>query len=432
MRRKPGAGAGRRQAGTRVFWILMTLSVASALSGQAVLPSHSPLGAQEAYTLQDLLQLGREGNPSLLALRAQEAASMANRRDAGRFQNPEFEYEWGEGESFEGGGEKTLSEFSFRQTIDNPISRHYRLGALNEEAQAASEDVRFGALGVDYEIRQHFFRILSLGEFVRLAQLNEQALAEVRDLIELRARVGEVRDLEAIRLRVEHMRAQNEVQGAELELDQFRKHLNMFLGHALPGDFRLEGELASDLQVPDFEGLVEALLPQHPLLQRADRYRKAADRSVKASQFGWFPSPTLSATSAQELDGDIFKLGIGLQIPLWNFSRAAVERERQTLRQTEHEQEGVRLEIEAALMIHHNHLLMHQRTLQLFQEGLLEEAEMSMQIAEISYREGEISLIEYLDARRTYQSIQIEYHQALFDWNRELAELERAAGGGIL
>ena len=267
---------------------------------------------------------------------------------------------------------------------------------------------------------------------MRLARLNAEALEEVRGLIELRARVGEVRDLEAIRLRVEHMRAQNQVQAAELELEQFRKHLNMFLGSLLPEDYALVGDLDSDLQVPDFDLLVEEYLPRHPLVQRADRYRMAAGRSVKASQFGWFPSPVVSATSARELDGDIFKIGVGLQIPLWNFSRAAVDRERQILRQTEYEQEGTRLELEAALMIHHNHLLIHRRTLQLFQDGLLEEAEMSMEIAEVSYREGEISLIEYLDARRTYQSIQIEYQQALFDWNRELAELDRAAGGGIL
>ena len=90
------------------------------------------------------------------------------------------------------------------------------------------------------------------------------------------------------------------------------------------------------------------------------------------------------------------------------------------------------MELEANLLTHHNHLLLHRETLRLFEEGLLEEAEVSMQIAEVSYREGEISLVEYLDARRTHRSIQIEFQQALYDWNRELAELERAAGGGIL
>ena len=86
----------------------------------------------------------------------------------------------------------------------------------------------------------------------------------------------------------------------------------------------------------------------------------------------------------------------------------------------------------AQLMIHHNHLRLLDRTLDLFREGLLEEADVSMAIAETSYREGEISLVEYLDARRTYQSIQMEFQVALFDWNREFSELDRVAGGGVL
>jgi outer membrane protein TolC len=388
--------------------------------------------AQESYSLADLLRIGRERNPNLLSLRAEQDARVAGRRDAARFQNPELEYEAGEGDLFESGTIKSVRELSVRQTIENPLARHYRLEALQYEVEAAGEEVRFGTLGVDLEVRLHFYRILYLGELLVLARLNEEELAEVSGLIEARARAGEVRDLEAIRLRVEHMRAQNQVQAAELELAQFRQHLDMFLGNVLPDSFVLEGELTADLRVPELDQLENEVLPQHPLLQQAARRRDAAGQQVKESQVGWFPDPVFSASSARELDGDIFKLGLGFEIPLWNFSRAAVERDRQTFRQFEHREEGLRLELQAELMIHHNHLHLHRQTLQLFQEGLLQEAEASMEIAEISYREGEVSFVEYLDALRTYQSIQIEFQQALYDWNRELAELDRAAGGGIL
>jgi cobalt-zinc-cadmium efflux system outer membrane protein len=88
--------------------------------------------------------------------------------------------------------------------------------------------------------------------------------------------------------------------------------------------------------------------------------------------------------------------------------------------------------LEANLLIHHNHLRLYRQALRLFEEGLLEEAEASMEIAEASYREGEISFMDYLDARRTYQSIQIEHRQALYDWHLERATLDWAAGGGTL
>lgn len=393
---------------------------------------HSPACGQESYTLEDLLRIGRERNPDLLALRAEHDALAAGRRDSGRFQNPELEFETGEGDPFESDGSKTVRELAIHQVIENPLVRHYRLGSLENEVTAAAEDARFGAVEVDYQVRLHFNRILFLEEMARLARLNEEALEEVRGLIETRARLGEVRELEAIRLRVEHLRARNSVQAADMELDQFRRHLNMFLGNVLPEDFTLDGALDADLQLPDLAQLNEDVLPRHPLLQAAAKQREAAGQQVKVSQFRWIPDPVISATSAKELDGDIFRLGIGFQLPLFNQSRAAVERDRQTLKRMEHREEGLLLELQAELMIHHNLLRLHRQTLALFEEGLLEEAEASMEIAETSYREGEISFIEYLDARRTYQSIQIEFHQALYDWNRELAELDRAVGGGIL
>ncbi len=391
-----------------------------------------PESPEEAYSLTDLLRLGRELHPELLSLRAQRDALTAGRRDASRFQNPELAYGAGTGEPFGSSETRSIRELVLQQTLENPVARHYRLAALEAEVEAAEEGVRAGTLEVDREIRRHFYGILYLGEVLELARLNEEALGEVRELIETRARAGEVRELEAIRLRVEHMKAQNELQAAELELAQFRQHLNLFLGGVLPEDYALEGELTADLGVPEWKDLKERLLPRHPLLQQAEKHREAASRRAGVSRFGWIPSPVLSAASGREMDGDIFKLGIGLQIPLWNQSRAAVERDRQILRQREHEKETLRMELEANLMIHHNRLLLDRQALVLFQEGLLEEADASMDIAETGYREGEISLVEYLDAHRTSRSIQIEYLQALYDWNQELAELDRAAGGGIL
>jgi cobalt-zinc-cadmium efflux system outer membrane protein len=265
-----------------------------------------------------------------------------------------------------------------------------------------------------------------------LGRLNEEALGAIRGLIETRAELGEVRELEAIRLRVEHLRARNEVEATEIELDQFRKHLNTFLGKALPSDYALEGELSSEAFDPDLGQLVREVLSRHPALQKVAREREGAEAEAKESRLGWLPDPVLTGSFRSELDGEVRTFGIGFQVPLWNQSRAAVDRDRLRVEALEHREEALTFEVEAQLLIHQNHLRLNRQTLRLFQEGLLTEAEASMAIAETSYRQGEISFVEYLDSRRTYHSIQIDYQQALFDWNRERAEFDRAAGGGIL
>jgi cobalt-zinc-cadmium efflux system outer membrane protein len=389
-----------------------------------------PAPAQESFALEDLLRIGRERNPTVQALRAGHAAAEAGRRASGRWENPELEYEWGSGDPRDGGSSRSLSGFSARQTLENPLTRHFRLGVLELQAEAAGEDVRSGILEVEFEIRMHYYRILFLQELVVLARLNEEALSEIRTLIETRAQVGEVRELEAIRLRVEHMRARNEMEAAELELDQFRRHLNTFLGNVLPVDFSLEGTLDASLPDPDLDHLTRNVLPSHPALVKAAMERESAQKALRESQLGWLPDPVLLGSARKELDGEVRTFGVGLRIPLWNQSRAAADESRNQVRAAEYEEEALRLELEAELLIHHNHLRLYRQTLRLFEEGLLGEAEESMEIAETSYRQGEISFMEYLDARRTYHSIQLQREQALFDWNVERAMLDRASGGG--
>jgi len=391
-----------------------------------------PATAQERYSLDDLLRIGREQNPTVLAAKAEQSAMEAFRRASGRWENPELELEWGTGSPRDGAGDRSLSMISVRQVLENPFTRRHRLGAIQTEATAAAEAVRSRSLDVELEIRMHFYRILFLGEMTRLASLNEEALGEIRALIEVRAQAGEVRELDAIRLRVEHMRARNEVEAANMELDQYRRHLNTFLGNVLPGGFVLEGSLEAEADLPDLEALTREVLPTHPEIVAAALERESARKSLREKELAWLPDPVVSGSAGQELDGEVRMLGVGLRIPLWNQSRAAADELRQRLRAAEHEEEALRLELEATLLIHHNHLRLNRQTLTLFEEGLLEEAETSMEIADTSYRQGEISFLDYLDARRTYHSIQIQYQQALLEWNVERATLDRAAGGGTL
>jgi cobalt-zinc-cadmium efflux system outer membrane protein len=393
------------------------------------LGSVQPLNGQESYSLEDLLRMGRENSPLVLALRAEHSALDAARRHAGRWENPELAFDWGTGTPFDGGADRSLSGFTVMQELENPFTRHYRMGAFQARVESKAEDVKAGILDVEYEIRLHFYRVLYLMELVELASLNEEALSEIRALIETRAALGEVRELEAIRLRVEHLRARNELEAAKMQLDQNRSHLNTLLGKALPEGYRLEGTLAVNATEPDLARLTQEVLPTHPALQKAGIEREVATQELRESQTGWVPNPVLSGSSRTEMDGDVLSFGIGFKLPLWNQSRAATLRARETLNLTEYREEATRLELEAQLMIHHNHLRLIRQTLSLFEEGLLAEAEESMVITEVSYRAGEVSFMEYLDARRTYHSILNQRQQALYDWNVESAALDRAAGG---
>lgn len=63
-----------------------------------------------------------------------------------------------------------------------------------------------------------------------------------------------------------------------------------------------------------------------------------------------------------------------------------------------------------------------------FQDGMLEEAKAILDGKTYSYRRGETSLLEVLDAQRTFNEIQQKYYETLFHYAASLIELEKAAG----
>lgn len=69
-----------------------------------------------------------------------------------------------------------------------------------------------------------------------------------------------------------------------------------------------------------------------------------------------------------------------------------------------------------------------QKQVLLFNTGLLAEAKAIMDGKIYSYQRGEVSLLEVLNAQRTYNEVQQNYYQTLYNQAAALVELERAAG----
>ncbi|MGD1025441.1 MAG: TolC family protein [Candidatus Sulfotelmatobacter sp.] len=75
------------------------------------------------------------------------------------------------------------------------------------------------------------------------------------------------------------------------------------------------------------------------------------------------------------------------------------------------------------LALAHNHSIKATRTL-IFQNP----AQDSRDISEYAYRRGAASLLDFLDAERSYRSLQLAYRQALTSYMTALEQLKEAVG----
>ena len=65
---------------------------------------------------------------------------------------------------------------------------------------------------------------------------------------------------------------------------------------------------------------------------------------------------------------------------------------------------------------------------QLFQSGYLKQSEDSRDISEYAYKRGAASLLDYLDAERSYRATQLAYRQSLANFMLSLEQLRESVG----
>ena len=64
----------------------------------------------------------------------------------------------------------------------------------------------------------------------------------------------------------------------------------------------------------------------------------------------------------------------------------------------------------------------------LYRSGYLDQAQQSRDISEYAYRHGAASLLDFLDAERSYRATQLAYRQALSSYLLSLEQLRQAIG----
>ncbi|MFW6159937.1 MAG: TolC family protein, partial [Acidobacteriota bacterium] len=378
--------------------------------------------------LDKLLSLALKQNPTLQARRNQTLAEEDAYKALRKLPNPSIALEKGRGESFDGDISRDIQGLTLSQVIKNPVSWHFRVEAAEKGWQAASELYRLTELELICQIKQKCYSIWLLRNKRNLSEKKTASIKQMSQLIRKRAELGEVKPLDALKLQVEFLLARNELKEMETELQIARDQLNEFLGGLLPSEFTIKGDLKFFPSLLEENQMVNKALLAHPLIKEKESRVAQIENHLAAEKWSRLPDLELSAFSRKELHGKISGFGLSLDLPLWNLKSKEISRAENLLQVEKKELEALRLNLISRVEAELRRLNLSEETILVFQEGLLKQAEASLDIAEISYQEGEISLLEFLDAQRTFYTILNDYQDALFRWNANRAALEKTIG----
>lgn len=387
----------------------LRFSISSLLSLAAVTIASAALADESVLTIDDLIAETLAANPELAIYQAEIDAVRGERRQAGRWANPEFSLEAGHKRVRGSAGAGAAEGVVWAASVAQPIEFRERL-ALRKAI--ADRNVELAELGVEH------FRLLLANQVRRLASAlyAARAAADAADEVAVRAQelteavlqreVGgispllESRILESSALGLQRRRqeARQTYQHALIELNQLRD---------------VPAETPVRLAEPPFAS--PELPPVDELIRRAwETAFEAKAREVELEQQGFrlrlernerYPAITVAPFISQEAAGEretVAGVGVSLPLPLWDRNDGNVRAAAARLRQAEGALLVMRRDLERRVVEQALNYRAAGETLARMRPAALEDFQQAAELAERHYRLGAVPIGTYLEMQNAY------------------------------
>ncbi len=104
---------------------------------------------------------------------------------------------------------------------------------------------------------------------------------------------------------------------------------------------------------------------------------------------------------------------VNFALPIFNRNQGEIARTGYALTQAQQQQQAASDTVLSDVGIAYEAVKSNDEVVQLYTSGYLKQAQDSRDISEYAYKRGAASLLDFLDAERSYRSVQLAYRQAL-------------------
>lgn len=417
---------------------LLTFGAARGLAAcavAAILASASQAQQQAAYNWEQIHDLFLRSNPTLRAQEQSVVSSRASEVSSAMRPNPTLQ------------NDTTSATLGIYQEFEIGGKRAARVRSAKLTTAISQTEAADTRRTLTLNLRQAFVAALQAKSDLQFARENLANYQRTVDINRQMLHQGEIARADFLRIELQMLQFQTDLDDADLELKTAKASLRGLLGTAnLPDDFDVLGELKAPSFDNDLPKLKKLAIQNRPDLKSANTGRDKAAADIRLAQANRWPDPTIGISflhTGNEIPGPEWfepffpkgansnAMGIGIAsipLPVFNrnqgeIARAKSEEMRAGLLAQAAESQVLQ-DVESAYA---TFVSAHER-LKMYEETYLGEAKESLDIEEFSFHKGGASILDYMDAQRTYRATELAYRQQLATYLNALAQLQTAAG----
>jgi outer membrane protein TolC len=332
-------------------------------------------------------------------------------------------------------------EFGYRlelsQKLPWPGKRGLRGASAQAEARAAGNEVEDARLQLTEAARMAFYDYYFVHRAIEVNQRGLDLLGQIHKAVESRFKVPQLESSQELYQTDVETGRQRE---RRLLLDRLRRvaiaRLNTLLH--LPPDLPLPPppkEVRVGVGLPEASVWRVAALAQRPDLQAVRNHIDAEEASLALARREYYPDFDVMAAYDTIMGNGPTRdlapqLAVRVNLPIRKTRRlAAVSEAESRVAQRRAELERLSDQVNYEVQQVYEQVRESERVVRLYEKDVLPAARLNVEAALAAYRPGRIPLISLIEAQRNVVGLEDRYHEAVADYFRRLASLERAAGG---
>ena len=390
---------------------------------------------QPSFTWEQIRDKFLGTNPTLRAQAQDIESSRANEITASLRPNPTFQ------------NDTTSATFGIYQQFETAGKRRARIESARLATAISRTDFEDARRTLVLNLRESFVNALLAKSDLEFDRENLANFEKVVDLNRLRLQQGDMSRADFLKVELQTLQFQTDVDDAALALKTAKATLR---GLAGPSNLPQEFDVAGDLRVVPLEKslpeLEQLALSHRPDLKSAETGREKTAADLRLARAMRWPDPTIGTSflhTGNELGGPNWfqpfypkgavsnAMGLGIAsiaIPIFNRNQGEVARAASEQQKAEFLAQAARNQVLQDVETAYASFESSRARVRLYEQTYLSGAKESLDIQDYSFHHGAASVLDFLDAERTYRAAQLAYRQQIATYLTNLAQLEAAVG----
>ncbi|HYL62750.1 MAG TPA: TolC family protein [Candidatus Methylomirabilis sp.] len=430
------------------LWAAALLALPASLSAQKqkmppvpppigpAVPPPSTQSAPMRISLDEAIRLALQHNHALLAARSTILQNQAQEVTANLRPNPVLLWDTQflpifQPQNF------TADYFSNSAQFDIGVSylfergkkRQHRLQAAKDQTAVTRAQVTDNERTLTFNVAQQFVGVLLAQSTIDLAKQDLDSFQKTVDVSQERFKAGDMSEGDLLKIQLQLLQFQSDVLNANLSKVQALDALRQLLGFESVGDnFDVEGQLDYQPVRTSLDDLKLLALRTRPDLQATHFGVNAArsQESLAEANGKRDLNVTFDYSHVGGVNSGTFFFNIDL--PIFDRNQGEIARTRYAITQSQELQNEAAEQVISDVVNAYEGLRANDQIVQLYRSGYVEQSQKSRDISEYAYKRGAASLLDFLDAERTYRTNQLAYRQALASYMTALEQMREAVG----